>query len=325
MTAGISMEELTSRITDIRKEVSKKIVGQEILIRNILIAIFSEGHILLEWVPGLAKTLTVETISKTLGLNSARIQFTPDLLPGDLTGGQIYNQSESKFYTNKGPIFTNFLLADEINRAPAKVQSALLEAMQERQVTIAGETFILSSPFIVLATQNPLEQEGTYPLPEAQLDRFLLKTLVDYPTRSEEIEVMKRMNSWNFPIVNQILSREDILMIQKHITESVYVDDKIYEYVANIVHATRNPKQFGYTKGENLIEFWASPRASIALIKTAKVMAIFEGRTHVTPEDIKSIAHDVLRHRIGRTFEAIGQDISVDTIISDILEHIIVA
>lgn len=195
MQTDISIEDIATRVADIQREVQKRIVGQDALIRNILVAIFSGGHILLEGVPGLAKTLTVETISQTLGLDSARIQFTPDLLPGDLTGGQMYNQAESRFYTNKGPIFTNFLLADEINRAPAKVQSALLEAMQERQVTIAGETFPLPSPFIVLATQNPIEQEGTYPLPEAQLDRFLLKTVVDYPTRSEEIEIMKRMNS----------------------------------------------------------------------------------------------------------------------------------
>lgn len=195
MQTDISIEDIATRVADIQREVQKRIVGQDALIRNILVAIFSGGHILLEGVPGLAKTLTVETISQTLGLDSARIQFTPDLLPGDLTGGQMYNQAESRFYTNKGPIFTNFLLADEINRAPAKVQSALLEAMQERQVTIAGETFALPCPFIVLATQNPIEQEGTYPLPEAQLDRFLLKTVVDYPTRSEEIDIMKRMNS----------------------------------------------------------------------------------------------------------------------------------
>jgi len=236
----------------------------------------------------------------------------------------MYNQAESKFYTNKGPIFTNFLLADEINRAPAKVQSALLEAMQEWQVTIGGETFPLPVPFIVLATENPIEQEGTYPLPEAQLDRFLLKTDVDYPTRSEEIEIMKRMNSWELQEIKQVLSCEDIVSIQKFITKEVYVDEKIYEYVANIVLATREPKQFGYEKGENLIDFWASPRASIALIKTAKVMAVFEGRTYVTPEDIKSIAHDVLRHRIGRTFEAIGQDIGTDEIITGILESIVV-
>lgn len=236
----------------------------------------------------------------------------------------MYNQAESKFYTNKGPIFTNFLLADEINRAPAKVQSALLEAMQERQVTIGGETFPLPSPFIVLATQNPIEQEGTYPLPEAQLDRFLLKTEVDYPTRSEEIEIMKRMNSGELQEIDQVLSCEEILFIQNIITEQVHVDEKIYEYVANIVLATRNPGQFGYIKGEDLIDFGASPRASIALIKTAKVMAVLEGRDYVTPEDIRSIAYDVLRHRIGRTFEAIGQNIGVDEIITGILESITV-
>ncbi|MDD5197677.1 MAG: MoxR family ATPase [Candidatus Gracilibacteria bacterium] len=324
MTQQISIEDITSRISDIRREVGKRVVGQDILVRNILIALFSGGHILLEGVPGLAKTLTVETISRTLGLDFARIQFTPDLLPGDLTGGQMYNQAESKFYTNKGPIFTNFLLADEINRAPAKVQSALLEAMQERQVTIGGETFSLPSPFIVLATQNPIEQEGTYPLPEAQLDRFLLKTEVNYPTRSEEIEIMKRTNSGELSEIHQILSRDEIITIQKIITEQVHVDEKIYEYVANIVLATRNPEQFGYIKGEDLIDFGASPRASIALIRTAKVMAVLEGRSYVTPDDIKSIAYDVLRHRIGRTFEAIGQNIGVDEIIRDIFENIVV-
>ena len=324
MTQQITIEDITSKISLVRQEVAKQVVGQDILVRNILIALFSWGHILLEWVPGLAKTLTVESISRTLGLHFARIQFTPDLLPGDLTGGQMYNQKESKFYTNKWPIFTNFLLADEINRAPAKVQSALLEAMQERQVTIGGETFPLPVPFIVLATQNPIEQEGTYPLPEAQLDRFLLKTEVDYPTRREEIEIMKRMNSGATEPINQILTSEDILSIQKFITKEVYVDEKIYEYVANIVLATRNPSEFGYEKGEDLIDFGASPRASISLIKTAKVMAVFEGRTYVTPEDIKTIAYDVLRHRIGRTFEAIWQDVGTEKIISDIFENIVV-
>lgn len=324
MTSLIPLADITSGIAAIRHEVAKRVVGQDDLIRNILIALFSGGHILLEGVPGLAKTLTVETISQTLGLDSARIQFTPDLLPGDLTGGQIYNQRESKFSTNKGPIFTNFLLADEINRAPAKVQSALLEAMQERQVTIGGESFALPSPFIVLATQNPIEQEGTYPLPEAQLDRFLLKTEVGYPTRSEEIEIMRRMSSGELPEVYQVLSCEEILLIRDAIAREVYVDDKIYEYVANIVLATRSPEEFGYAKGADLIEFGASPRASIALIKTAKVMAVFEGRSYVTPEDIRSIVYDVLRHRIGRTFEAIGEDIGVDEIIAGVLESITV-
>lgn len=255
MSQKISLEDIQSYISAIYTEIGKRVIGQDILIRNILIALFSGGHILLEGVPGLAKTLTVETISQTLGLYSARIQFTPDLLPGDLTGGQMYNQAESKFYTNKGSVFTNFLLADEINRAPAKVQSALLEAMQERQVTIASETFKLPHPFIVLATQNPIEQEGTYPLPEAQLDRFLLKTLVDYPTRSEEIEVMKRMNSNEFSEIHQILSHEEIIIIQQIIINQVHVDEKIYEYVADIILATRNPAKFGYIKGEDYIEF----------------------------------------------------------------------
>lgn len=324
MTQNTSIEYIKDQVARIRDEVRKRVVGQDELIRSILITIFSGGHILLEWVPGLAKTLTVETISHTLGISSARIQFTPDLLPGDLTGGQMYNQAESKFYTNRGPIFTNFLLADEINRAPAKVQSALLEAMQERQVSIAGETFPLPIPFIVLATQNPIEQEGTYQLPEAQLDRFLLKTVIDYPTHAEEIEIMKRMNSWESSEIEQILSQDEILMIQKSIIEGVYVDEKIYEYVANITLATREPLGFGYDEWESLIDFGASPRASIALIKTAKVLAAFDGRDYVTPEDIKAMAHEVLRHRIGRSFEAIGENISTDDIIEQILEHVVV-
>ncbi len=324
MTSHIPLEDIASRIASVRTEAAKRVVGQDILVRNILIALFSGGHILLEWVPGLAKTLTIEVISRTLGLGFARIQFTPDLLPGDLTGGQIYNQAESKFYTNKWPIFTHLLLADEINRAPAKVQSALLEAMQERQVTIGWTTFELPSPFMVLATQNPIEHEGTYALPEAQLDRFLMKTEVTYPTRFEEIEIMKRMNSGEVPDITQILSHEEILSIQKTITSEVHVDDNIYEYVANIILATREPKQFGYTRGEDLIEFGVSPRASIALIKTAKVIAVMEWRNYVIPEDVQSIIYDVLAHRIGRSFEAIGQDIWTDQIISDILEHITV-
>lgn len=324
MTSSLSINDLASRIVLIRQEVAKQVIGQDVLVRNILISLFSGGHILLEGVPGLAKTLTVESISQTLGLHTTRVQFTPDLLPGDLTGGQMYNQAESKFYTNKGPIFTNFLLADEINRAPAKVQSALLEAMQERQVTIGGETFPLPTPFIVLATENPIEQEGTYPLPEAQLDRFLLKTEVGYPTRSEEIQIMKRMNSGDLPSILQVLSAEEILSFQRAITQEVYVDEKIYEYVANIVLATREPEQFGYTKGKDLIDFGASPRASIAFIKAAKTLAAMEGRSHVLPEDIRSLAHDILRHRIGRTFEAIGQDIGVDEIITGVLESVVV-
>jgi len=236
----------------------------------------------------------------------------------------MYNQTESCFYTKKGPIFTNFLLADEINRAPAKVQSALLEAMQERQVTIGEETFELPSPFIVLATQNPIEQEGTYPLPEAQLDRFLLKTVVGYPTPEEEIEIMKRMSGSELPEIRTILSQDEILTIQRMIAKEVYADDKIFTYVRDIVLATREPSSFGWSEGENLIDFGASPRASIALIKTAKVLAAISGRTYVIPEDIKEIAHDVLRHRIGRSFEAIGEDLSTDMIIDRILETVIV-
>lgn len=315
---------IASKVQEINREAAKRIVGQERLVRNIIIALFAGGHILLEGVPGLAKTLTVDTLARTLDFDANRIQFTPDLLPSDLTGGQMYNQLQSRFYTKKGPIFTNFLLADEINRAPAKVQSALLEAMQERQVTIGEETFELPSPFIVLATQNPIEQEGTYPLPEAQLDRFLLKTVVGYPTPEEEIEIMKRMSRVALPEIETILSQEEILTIQRVIAEEVYVDEKIFAYVRDIVLATREPGRFGYAEGENLIDFGASPRASIALIRTAKVLATLNGRTYVIPEDIKEIAHDVLRHRIGRSFEAIGEDISTDAIIDRLLESVIV-
>ncbi|MDD2487106.1 MAG: AAA family ATPase [Candidatus Gracilibacteria bacterium] len=310
------------KIEELKNEVKKAIIGQDNLVKSLLIALLSGGHIILEGVPGLAKTLSIQTLSRTLDLGFSRISFTPDLLPGDLLGGQIYNQAEAKFYTKKGPIFTNFLLADEINRAPAKVQSALLEAMQERKITLADETFKLDEPFLVLATQNPIEQEGTYPLPEAQLDRFMLKTIISYPTKEEEIEIMKM--SFKDIEIKKIFTKKELIDLQERISSDIYIDDKIYNYVKDIIFATRNPNDYSIDKIGDYISFGASPRASISLIKTAKVNAFLSGRDYVTPEDIKELAFDVLRHRIGLSFEALGEDIRTDDIIRIILDNIIV-
>ncbi|EKE26031.1 MAG: hypothetical protein ACD_4C00464G0002 [uncultured bacterium (gcode 4)] len=310
------------KIDEIKIELSKVIIWQESLIKSLLIALLSGGHIILEWVPWLAKTLSIQTLSKTLDLDFSRISFTPDLLPWDLLWWQIYNQSESKFYTKKWPIFTNFLLADEINRAPAKVQSALLEAMQEKMITIADETFKLDKPFLVLATQNPIEQEWTYPLPEAQLDRFMLKTIITYPTKEQEIQIMKISNEENK--INKVLSKNDLIDLQSKINDDVFVDDKIYNYVSDIIFATRDATNFKIEKISDYISFWVSPRASISLIKAAKVNAFLNWRNYVVPEDIKELAYDVLRHRIGLSFEALWEDISADDIIKIILDNVIV-
>ncbi|MCK9272289.1 MoxR family ATPase [Candidatus Gracilibacteria bacterium] len=310
------------QINELRNEMKKVIIGQETLIKNLLIALLAGGHIILEGVPGLAKTLSIKTLSEALNLGFGRISFTPDLLPGDLIGGQIYNQADSKFYIKKGPIFTNFLLADEINRAPAKVQSALLEAMQEKKITIADEVFTLDNPFIVLATQNPIEQEGTYELPEAQLDRFLLKTIINYPSQEEEIQIMK--NDTRKEKIKKILSKKDLIEIQNFIENEIFIDDKIYEYVRDIVFATRNPSDYNLSQISPYISFGASPRASLSLIKTAKVNAFLSGRAYVIPEDIKEMAYDVLRHRIGLSFEAIGENMKTDDIIKIILDNVLV-
>ena len=309
--------EIISRVID---EAQKNIVGQNDIIKKIVISIISDGHVLLESVPGLAKTLMIKTMAEIFSVNNVRIQFTPDLLPADILGTKIYKSNTGTFEIQKGPIFHNFILADEINRAPPKVQSALLEAMQEKQVSIHGETFQLKKPFLVLATQNPIENEGTYKLPEAQVDRFALKILITYPTKEQEIEIIKR-NTINAKIhVNPILQSKELLEMQKFNAE-IYADDVILKYVASIVDATRNPSKYNLDL-DNIIEFGASPRASIWLIRAAKANAMVNGRGHVIPEDIKEIAHEVLRHRLILTFEAEADEINTDKVIDIILEKI---
>lgn len=304
-----------------KEEISKVIVGQLEMIDRLFIALLADGHILLEGLPGLAKTLAVNTLAKVIQCDFKRIQFTPDLLPADLIGTSIYNPKESAFSISKGPIFTNILLADEINRAPAKVQSALLEVMQERQVTIAGETFTAGNPYLVLATQNPIEQEGTYPLPEAQTDRFMMKVKIDYPTMNEEKEILKRMGTLEArPEPRPILTAQDILETRQ-VVNSIYIDDKIIDYILNIVFATRHPKDFGI-KIDGLLMYGASPRASIALKLAAKAHAFLSGRSFVTPHDIKQIANDILRHRLRRTYEAEAEEVSPDDIINTILSNL---
>ena len=308
------------KVMSIVDEVQNVIVGQEEVIKKLVIAMMADGHVLLEGVPGLAKTKMVETLSKTLSANFCRIQFTPDLLPADIIGTKIYDNKKEKFVTEKGPIFNNLILADEINRAPPKVQSALLEAMQERQVSIHGDTFEIEKPFLVLATQNPIESEGTYRLPEAQIDRFALKLLIDYPSKEQEKLIIKRNTQENKPAANNIVSKEKILEIQKFI-KKIYADEKIEEYVSSIIDATRNPKNYGLELDE-MIEFGASPRASIWLILAAKANALISGRGFVIPEDVKLVAHDVLRHRIILTFEAEADGNNSDDLINKILEKV---
>ena len=301
-------------ILSLKKEIEKKIIGQEDMVRKILIGILTGNHILLEGLPGLAKSLTVNTLAQTLGLKFARIQFTPDLLPSDIIGTEIYNEKTGEFYTKKGPIFANIILADEINRAPAKVQSALLEAMQEKQITIANETFKLDRPFIVLATQNPIEQDGTYPLPEAQQDRFLMKVKIEYPTKSEEKDMLKLLTSvsdFDSIQINEILNKDRIEKI-KQIIREIHIDEKLMDYILDIVFKTRETN--------NYIACGASPRASIALVVSAKANAFLEGRDHVIPQDIKKVIFDVLRHRMILTYEAEAEGKKVEDIITDILE-----
>ena len=307
-------------ISNVITEAQKNIVGQEDVIKKIIISIISGGHVLLESVPGLAKTLMIKTMADIFSVNNVRIQFTPDLLPADILGTKIYKNNSETFEIQKGPIFHNFILADEINRAPPKVQSALLESMQEKQVSIHGETFQLNKPFLVLATQNPIENEGTYKLPEAQVDRFALKIKIDYPTKDQEIKIIKR-NTSNVEIkINPIVKSKEILEMQKF-NEKIYADDVILKYVTNIVDATRNPSKYELDL-ENIIEFGASPRASIWLIKTAKANAMINGRGYVIPEDIKQVVHEVLRHRLILTFEAEADEINSDKVIDRILEKI---
>ena len=315
------IEKSASLFEGIRQEIGKVIIGQKEMVDSILIALLADGHILLEGLPGLAKTLTVTTLAKIIRADFKRIQFTPDLLPADLIGTSIYNQKESAFSISKGPIFTNILLADEINRAPPKVQSALLEVMQEKQVTISGQTFQTGKPFLVLATQNPIEQEGTYPLPEAQTDRFMLKVKIDYPSYDEEKIIVNKMGRMgDLPTVQELISGNDILDARKIVNE-VYIDDKIIDYILNIIFASRFPKKY-QVDIEGLLMFGASPRASIALKNASKARAFLNGRAYVTPHDVKQLAHDVLRHRLRRSYEAEADDITSDIIIDRLLDTV---
>ena len=301
-------------------ELRKVIVGQQDMLDRMLIGLLSRGHVLLEGVPGLAKTLAVRSLADAVHAQFQRIQFTPDLLPADLVGTLIYNQKEGTFVPKKGPIFTNFLLADEINRAPAKVQSALLEAMQERQVTIGDTTYPLKEPFLVLATQNPIEQEGTYPLPEAQVDRFMLKLRLDYPSRAEERQILDRMSKEDQPRTSRVVTAEDILRARK-VVEEVYMDDRIKEYILSIVFATRNPEEHGLDIGP-LIEFGASPRATLFLAQAARANAFIRSRGYVTPEDVKSVGPDVLRHRVILSYEAEAENVKPEEILKRIFDTV---
>lgn len=304
-------------------EISKVIVGQKAMVERLIIGLLGNGHVLLEGVPGLAKTLAIKTLAQAMQAKFQRIQFTPDLLPADLIGTQIYNQKEGNFFIRKGPIFSNFILADEINRAPAKVQSALLEAMQERQITIGETTFKLDEPFLVLATQNPIEQEGTYPLPEAQVDRFMLKIKITYPERAEELSIMRQNMDLIEPMVSPVISPKEI-MKARYLLNEVYLDEKIEKYILDIVFATRKPKEYGLQGLSDLISYGASPRATINLAIGAKAMAFIKRRGYVIPEDVRAICFDVLRHRIAVTYEAEAEDITSENVIQEILNKIAV-
>lgn len=302
-------------------EINKVIVGQKAMVERLLVGLLGNGHVLLEGVPGLAKTLAINTLASAMKAKFQRIQFTPDLLPADLIGTMIYNQKDGNFFIRKGPIFSNFILADEINRAPAKVQSALLEAMQERQITIGDETFKLEEPFLVLATQNPIEQEGTYPLPEAQVDRFMLKIKITYPSREEEMKIM-RQNVLNTELkVNPVITPADILKARK-LVQDIYIDEKIEKYILDIVFATRTPGLFGLSKLTDMISYGASPRATINLALGAKAMAFIKRRGYVIPEDVRAICPDVLRHRVAVTYEAEAEELTSENIVQEILNKI---
>lgn len=315
------VEKESEFVEKLTSEIGKVIVGQKYMVERMLIGLLANGHILLEGVPGLAKTLLVTTLAKALKTNFQRIQFTPDLLPADLVGTMIYNQADGKFLTKKGPIFSNLILADEINRSPAKVQSALLEAMQERQVTIGEDTFKLDDPFLVLATQNPIEQEGTYPLPEAQVDRFMMKVVVTYPTKDEELKIMQTSSSNEKVEIKPIISPKDIIKARS-VVDEIYIDEKIDKYIVDLVFATRNPEEYGLEDLKDLIQFGGSPRASINLRKAAKAHAFLRRRGYVTPEDVRSIGMDVLRHRIIVTYEAEAEEVTPEDIVRKILNRI---
>ena len=328
MAESIDIRELNERIErqssfviNLMTGMDQVIVGQKHLIESLLIGLLSDGHVLLEGVPGLAKTLAIKTLASLIDAKYSRIQFTPDLLPADVIGTMIYSQKDEKFVVNKGPVFANFVLADEINRAPAKVQSALLEAMQERQVTLGKETFALPEPFLVLATQNPIEQEGTYPLPEAQVDRFMLKVVIDYPKHEEEKLIIRQNISGEKTEVKSILKADDILEARK-IVRQVYIDEKIERYIVDIVFATRFPEKYDLKELKDLIAFGGSPRASINLALAARTYAFIKRRGYVIPEDVRAVAHDVLRHRIGLTYEAEASNVSSDEIVSKILNRV---
>ncbi len=312
------IEAQSQQLQKLRDEIAKVIVGQSYMIDRILMALIADGHILVEGIPGLAKTTAIKTVSDAIDTGFSRIQFTPDLLPADLIGTEIYRQESHDFALKKGPIFTNLLLADEINRAPAKVQSALLEAMQERQVTIGERTRELPDPFLVLATQNPIEQEGTYPLPEAQVDRFMLKLKVTYPDKVEEKEIMRRMAQREKPEVKPVLTPENIKAM-RDVADAIYLDEKVEDYIVEIVFATREPGLYKLEKLDKLIEYGASPRATIYLAQAAKVQAMMSGRAYVTPQDVKTICPDVLRHRVLISYEAEAQDLDSDDLIQEIL------
>ncbi len=315
------IEKESAFVEMITMEVGKVIVGQKHLIENLLISLLTDGHILLEGVPGLAKTLAVNTLANTIDAKFTRIQFTPDLLPADLIGTMIYSQKQEDFTVRKGPIFSNFILADEINRSPAKVQSALLEAMQEKQVTIGNESYKLEQPFMVLATQNPIEQEGTYPLPEAQVDRFMLKVVIGYPSRDEEKLIVRENLAQEFPVAQKVIKPAEILRARS-IVKEVYIDEKIEKYILDIVFSTRYPEQYKLEKYMNMIQYGASPRASIYLAHGAKAYAFIKRRGYVIPEDVRAICHDVLRHRMGLTYEAEAENITTENIVKDILNTI---
>lgn len=308
-------------VDQLEKEIGKTIVGQKYMLERLLVGLLSQGHILLEGVPGLAKTLAIKSLSSAINADFNRIQFTPDLLPADLLGTQIYNQAEHQFVIRKGPIFANFILADEVNRAPAKVQSALLQAMQEREVSIGDQTFSLEEPFLVLATQNPIEQEGTYPLPEAQVDRFMLKVMITYPQKEEEREIMRQNINRPPQEIQPVASPKDILKARDTVKE-VYMDEKVEQYILDIVFATRHPEQYTISGIQPLISFGASPRASINLALASRAYAFIKRRGYVVPEDVRSICHDVMRHRIGLTYEAEAENMTTDQIITRVLNAV---
>ena len=318
---NVRIEQQSTFVTNLTTGMDRVIVGQKHLVDSLLISLLSDGHILLEGVPGLAKTLAIKTLSQLIDAKYSRIQFTPDLLPADVVGTMIYSQKEEAFQVKKGPVFANFVLADEINRAPAKVQSALLEAMQEHQVTIGDNTFKLPTPFLVMATQNPIEQEGTYQLPEAQVDRFMLKVIIDYPTLEEEKKIMRENLVGGLPQVMPVTTAEEI-MRAREVVSQVYIDEKIEQYIGDIVFATRYPDRYNLKELSDLITFGGSPRASINLAKAARAYAFIKHRGYVVPEDVRAVAHDVLRHRVGLSYEAEANNVTAEEIVSKIINKV---